>query len=186
MYGAEHRNETSKRSSPKRAGRASSVTSKWKTTGPNASQKQKAAVKRRVKRAMRSIEETSSPSTLTKFFDIDIILQNIPQHADSTFDASDRMQIAKSIQAAMAYDVTRDEVWGKISKECNTMKLYTCDPHPRTFIMNGDTVEGRGKILLSYETEVFPGITDEMSISVPARFTVKLEGDVPRVTSVEI
>ena len=53
-------------------------------------------------------------------------------------------------------------------------------------MISGNTVEGRGNLLLSYETEVFPGIRDEMSVSLPARFTVELEDDVPRVTSVEI
>jgi hypothetical protein len=135
---------------------------------------------------MRSIEEASSPSALKKLVNLDMILQNLSQYTTTISDGTARMHVAKSIQAAMAYDVTRDEIWGKISKDCDTMKLYTCDPDPRTFMINGNTVEGRGKILLSYETEVFPGIRDEMSISVPARFTVKLEDDVPRVTSVEI
>lgn len=66
------------------------------------------------------------------------------------------------------------------------MKLYTCDADPRTFTIDGNTVEGRGSILLSYETEVFPGMRDEMSVSVPASFKVVLTDDVPRVTSVEI
>jgi hypothetical protein len=186
MQGAETRNDTPKRSSQRRAGRTSSASSKGKATGPKVLQKQSAAVKRRVERAMRSIEETASPSALKKSIDIAMILQNLSQYVVSSFDTGVQIKIAKSIQAAMAYDVTRDKVWGDISKECDTMKLYTCDPDPRTFVMNGDIVEGRGKILLSYETEVFPGITDEMSISVPARFKLELEDGEPRVTSVEI
>lgn len=127
-----------------------------------------------------------SSSKLEALYDIDMIMENLSEHIKADSKRSDLLRIAKSVQKIMNYNVTAHEVWAEISRECKTIKLYACDPDPRTFDLNGNTVEGRGNLLLSYETEVFPGIHDEMSVTLPARFKLELEDGEPRVTSVEI
>lgn len=120
------------------------------------------------------------------FADISAIEKMLSEFVLIKDDRIVNMKIAKSIQQVMMYDVTKDKIWPLISKNCETMRIYSCDPDPKTFSLNENTVEGRGNILLSYETEVFPGSRDEMSVSLPARFRLVLENGEPRVTSVEI
>lgn len=89
------------------------MSSKWNAKGTTALQKKKlaAASQRRVERAIQLRRATSSNFAQKSLIDLETILQNLSQHVKTYVSNDDQMQIAKSVQAAMLYDITQDEIW---------------------------------------------------------------------------
>jgi len=187
MPSVEPRSETHKRSRTRKvAERAAESRGMSKKPLTKNSNKQQTTANYRASKAKSLGDQNSKPNPMGIVSDVNVIVQSLSKIILTEKNREIHLAIARSIQEIMSYDITKDEIWNVILQNHKNMRLYTCDPDPTTFSFHENIVEGRGNILLSYETQVLPGIRDEMSVSLPARFKVKLEENEPRVISVQI